>query len=172
MSGEDARLIIITGASRGIGAAVARLVGARGYAVAVNFLQDERAARKVVDDIITSGGSAIPLQGNIAREEDIIRLFEEAEKTLGPVYGLVNNAGITGGFARVEQLQADNLIDALITDVAVRFSALAKRSNGCRLETRVEEAALSIFRLWPRAPGEPVNGSTMRLQRGPLTALR
>src|SRR5260370_30396757 len=104
MSGEDAGLIIITGGGRGIGAAVARMAGASGYAVAVNFLQNESGARKVVDDIITSGGLAIALKGNIAREEDIIRLFEEAEKIFGPVYGLVNNAGITGGFARVEQL--------------------------------------------------------------------
>ena len=134
MSGEDARLIIITGGGRGIGAAVARLAGTRGYAVALNFLQNESAARKVVDDIITSGGSAISLKGNIAREEDIIRLFEEAEKTFGPVYGLVNNAGITGGFARVEQLQADNLIDALITNVA--GTILCAREAVKRMSTR------------------------------------
>jgi NAD(P)-dependent dehydrogenase (short-subunit alcohol dehydrogenase family) len=134
MSGEDARLVIITGGGRGIGAAVARLAGALGYAVAINFLQNGSAARKVVDDIITSGGSAISLQGNIALEEDIIRLFEEAEGTFGPVYGLVNNAGITGGFARVEQLRADNLIDALTTNVA--GTILCAREAVKRMSTR------------------------------------
>ena len=97
MKSKGARLVIVTGGSRGIGAAVARLAGTQGYTVAVNFLQNQRAARGVVEQIVSSGGSGIAIRGDVAREADIIHLFEEAEAAFGPVYGLVNNAGITGG---------------------------------------------------------------------------
>src|SRR6516164_8973860 len=117
MNSGGARLVIVTGGSRGIGAAVARLAGAQGYAVAVNFLQNQGAAQRVVEEIASSGGSAIPIKGDVAREADIVRLFKEAEEAFGPVYGLVNNAGITGGFARVEQIQTNNLVDVLVTNV-------------------------------------------------------
>ena len=113
-----ARLVIVTGGSRGIGAAVARLAAAQGYAVAVNFLQNQGAAQRVVEEIASSGGSAIPIRGDVAREADIVRLFKEAEEAFGPVYGLVNNAGITGGFARVEEIQTNSLVDVLVTNVA------------------------------------------------------
>jgi len=113
-----ARLVIVTGGSRGIGAAVARLAAAQGYAVAVNFLQNQRAAQRVVEEIASSGGSAIPIKGDVSREADIVRLFKEAEEAFGPVYGLVNNAGITGGVARVEEIQTNSLVDVLVTNVA------------------------------------------------------
>ena len=118
MNSGGARLVIVTGGSRGIGAAVARLAGAQGYAVAVNFLQNQGAAQRVVEEIASSGGSAIPIRGDVAREADIVRLFKEAEEAFGPVYGLVNNAGITGGFARVEEIQTNSLVDVLVTNVA------------------------------------------------------
>jgi NAD(P)-dependent dehydrogenase (short-subunit alcohol dehydrogenase family) len=101
--------LIVTGASRGIGAAVARLAGERGFPVAVNFTKDEAAAREVVRHIVASGGRALAIQGDVAREEDIVRLFETAERELGPIYGLVNNAGVTGGVARVEEVSMESL---------------------------------------------------------------
>jgi NAD(P)-dependent dehydrogenase (short-subunit alcohol dehydrogenase family) len=101
--------IIVTGASRGIGAAVAKLVGAHGFPVAVNFARDEAAAQEVVAQIVASGGRAIAVQGDVACEEDIVRLFERTERELGPLQGLVNNAGITGGFARAEEVRAEML---------------------------------------------------------------
>ncbi|GHO79032.1 glucose-1-dehydrogenase [Ktedonobacter sp. SOSP1-85] len=109
--------IIVTGASRGMGAAVARLVGAHGYPVAVNFTSDEAAAQKVVSHIVAAGGQAIAVQGDVAREEDVIRLFERAERELGPLQGLVNNAGITGGLARLEEVSAEVLTRVLAVNV-------------------------------------------------------
>ncbi|GCE30790.1 glucose-1-dehydrogenase [Dictyobacter alpinus] len=114
---EKAGAIIVTGASRGIGAAIARLAGAHGFPVAVNFTRGEEAARGVVADIESAGGRALAIQGDVAREEDVIRLFETASRELGPVQGLVNNAGITGGFARVEEVQADALSRMLAVNV-------------------------------------------------------
>jgi NAD(P)-dependent dehydrogenase (short-subunit alcohol dehydrogenase family) len=96
----------VTGASRGIGAAIADAAARQGFAVAVNFANSEAAARDVVGHIAASGGRAIAVQGDIAREDDVIRLFEVAERELGPIRGLVNNAAITGGFARVESVCA------------------------------------------------------------------
>lgn len=109
--------IIVTGASRGIGAAIARLAGERGFPVAVNFTGGEAAAREVVSHIVAAGGRAIAIQGDVAREEDVMRLFKTTERELGPLQGLVNNAGITGGFARVEEVKAEVLTRVLAVNV-------------------------------------------------------
>ncbi len=101
--------VIVTGASRGIGAAVAKLVGAHGYAVAVNFAQNESAAHDVVRAIVEAGGRAAAIRGDVAREADVLHLFLTAERELGPLTGLVNNAAVTGGFARVEAVTVETL---------------------------------------------------------------
>ena len=102
----DLGTLIITGASRGIGRAVARLAAQRGYAVAVNFFTGESEANKVVADILAEGGSAIAIGADVSEEAEVVRLFETAERQLGPIRALVNNAGVTGGFARVEAVTA------------------------------------------------------------------
>ena len=99
--------LIVTGASRGIGAAIARLAGQRGYSVAVNYCSGETEAKNVVDDIVRDGGRSLAIHADISREEEIVRMFQTAERELGPIKALVNNAGITGGFARVEEVTAD-----------------------------------------------------------------
>ncbi len=103
---ESLRTLIVTGASRGIGAAVARLAGTRGYVVAVNYYTGEAEARTVADQITAAGGRAIAIRADVSREEEIMRMFETAERELGPIKALVNNAAITGGFARVEDVSA------------------------------------------------------------------
>jgi NAD(P)-dependent dehydrogenase (short-subunit alcohol dehydrogenase family) len=109
--------LIVTGASRGIGAAVARLAGQHGYAVAVNFNSGEAGAKKVAGDIVSAGGRASPIRGDISREEEILRLFQTAEQDLGPIKALVNNAGVTGGFARVENVTAKAIEKAFAVNV-------------------------------------------------------
>ena len=109
--------VIVTGASRGIGAAVAKLVGAHGVPVAVNFFIDEAAALEVVAQISAVGGRAMAVQGDVAREADVTHLFETAARELGPLQGLVNNAAITGGFARVEAVTAEVLTRMLAVNV-------------------------------------------------------
>lgn len=94
--------LIVTGASRGIGAATARLAARRGHAVCVNYATDSVAATRVVEGVRNEGGRAVAVQADVADPVQVRRLFDMAEAELGPISGLVNNAGITGpigGFA-------------------------------------------------------------------------
>jgi NAD(P)-dependent dehydrogenase (short-subunit alcohol dehydrogenase family) len=101
--------IIITGAGRGIGAATARLAAARGFAVVVDYARDHASAEAVAREIVSAGGRAIAIQADVGSEADILRLFETAERDLGPITALVNNAGITEGLCRVEAVTAKQL---------------------------------------------------------------
>lgn len=125
--------LIVTGGSRGIGAAVARLAGASGYPVAVNYNRDRAAAQSVVAAIASAGGRAVALQADMASEAQIVALFERAEAELGPLYGLVNNAGVGGGFARVAELTAAALHEVLAVNVVAPF--LCSREAVRRLST-------------------------------------
>lgn len=115
------RVVIVTGAGRGIGAAVARLAAREGAAVAVNWARSEDAARAVVADIEAAGGRAVAIQGDVSREADIMRLFETADKELGTVEGLVNNAGITGDKAKVIDVTAEQIGRVFAVNVTGSF---------------------------------------------------
>lgn len=105
--------MIVTGASRGIGAATARLAASSGYAVCVNYVRSESAAAALVDEISYTGGhtggQAVAVQADVGRESDVLRLFERVDETLGPVTALVNNAGILETQMRVENMDAARL---------------------------------------------------------------
>ena len=128
------RTLIVTGASRGIGAAIALLAGRQGWPVAVNFARERAAAEAVVARIRAAGGTAEAIQADVSREADILKLFETAVERLGPLGGLVNNAGITGGFARVDELDAEPLAQVLALNVA--GAILCAREAVRRLSTR------------------------------------
>ncbi len=130
----DLGTLIVTGASRGIGAAISLLGGRQGYAVAVNFCSGEAEATKVVNDIVAAGGRAFAIQGDVSREEDILRLFEAAERELGPIKALVNNAAITGGFARVEEVASAAIAKVMAVNVA--GTILCSREAVKRMSTR------------------------------------
>ncbi len=103
------KVIVITGASRGIGAATARLAAARGYAVCVNYLKNQAAANAVVAEIESAGGRAIAVGADVAAETDVIKLFETVDAQLGRITALVNNAGILESQMRVEDMDAARL---------------------------------------------------------------
>jgi NAD(P)-dependent dehydrogenase (short-subunit alcohol dehydrogenase family) len=126
---------IVTGASRGIGAAIAKSLGANGYSVAVNFAADEISASRVVKDLKARGSHAVAIQADVAREADILNLFETAERELGPLTALVNNAGITGGFSRVESVDAGALARMLAINVA--GTIICSREAVRRMSTRL-----------------------------------
>ncbi len=126
--------LIVTGASRGIGAAIAKLMARERFAVAVNYSRDETGAAEVVDAITREGGHALAIKADVSREEDVVRLFDISSRELGPIAGLVNNAGITGGFARLEELTAVALAEVLAINVAGAF--LCAREAVRRMSTR------------------------------------
>lgn len=134
MQNSNRGTAIVTGASRGIGAAIAKLLGANGYSVAVNYANDPAAAQAVVDGLTRSGTRAIAIRADISHEADILRLFETAERELGPVRALVNNAAVTGGFARVEEIDRTKLLRMLAVNVA--GSILCAREAVRRMSTR------------------------------------
>jgi NAD(P)-dependent dehydrogenase (short-subunit alcohol dehydrogenase family) len=141
--------LIITGASRGIGAAVAKLAAEQGFAVAVNFSRDASAAAEVVNRITAAGGRAAAIQADVSAEHDVLRLFKSAERHLGPVESLVNNAGVTGGFARVDAVTAEAL--AQVFAVNVIGTILCAREAVRRMSKRLGGSGGAIVNVSSRA---------------------
>lgn len=102
-------VVLITGGSRGIGAATARLAAARGYRVCVNFLANEAAAAAVVDEIRASGGTAIAVRADVTRSTEVERLFRAVDDELGTLTALVNNAGTLEKQCRLDELDEERL---------------------------------------------------------------
>src|SRR5262245_57699378 len=103
----ESKVAVVTGASKGIGAEIARQLAAAGAVVVVNYASDKAGADRVVDDVKEAGGKAVAIQANLAKEADVVRLFAEAKKTFGRLDVLVNNAGVYE-FAPIETITADH----------------------------------------------------------------
>ena len=114
------KVLVVTGGSRGIGAATCRLAAERGYAVVVNYAGDVAAAEGVCHDIHAIGGAAVAVRGDVANPEDVEHIFRAADR-LGTLVGLVNNAGIVGVGARVDELDADRINRILAVNVTGSF---------------------------------------------------
>jgi NAD(P)-dependent dehydrogenase (short-subunit alcohol dehydrogenase family) len=108
---------LVTGASRGIGAATAALAASRGHAVCVNYVREREVAEALVEEIRRSGGSAIAVQADVSVEADVDALFTTTERELGPVTTLVNNAGIVAPASRLEDMEASRLSRMLAVNV-------------------------------------------------------
>ena len=121
------RVLLITGGSRGIGAATALLAAQDGWAVAVNYANNQAAANQVVQAIAQAGGQAIAVQGDVADEAHIVRMFATVDQQLGRVTGLVNNAGVVDVTARVEDMSWERLERMMRINVLGSF-ACAKES--------------------------------------------
>ena len=114
---SEAKTLLITGGASGIGAETARRAAAHGYKIAINYRSRDAQAKAVVADIAAKGGQAIALPGDMANEADIVRLFEETERALGPVTHLVNSAGINGRRGRVDEYDAAILSNLFAVNV-------------------------------------------------------
>jgi NAD(P)-dependent dehydrogenase (short-subunit alcohol dehydrogenase family) len=155
-----ARVLVVTGASRGIGAATARLAAERGDAVCVNYLRECDAAEALVRDIERAGGTAIAVQADVSSQEEVARLFETADARLGRVGALVNNAGILAKQMRVEQMDAARIERLLAVNVLGAF--LCAREAVLRMSTRRGGAGGAIVNVSSGAarlgaPGEYVD---------------
>mgnify|MGYP001167720561 FL=1 len=128
------RITLVTGGSRGIGAATARLCAAEGHAVAVNYCNDAEAAASVCAAVEAAGARAFPVRADTGKEDDILAMFEAVDRELGPVTGLVNNAGIHGPRGRLDALGAGAIARVLDVNVAGYF--LCAREAVRRMSTR------------------------------------
>jgi NAD(P)-dependent dehydrogenase (short-subunit alcohol dehydrogenase family) len=126
--------VIVTGGSRGIGAATAKLAAARGYAVCVNYRADAAAAEAVVRAVEQAGGRAAAVPADVAREEAVEGLFERAERELGPVTALVNNAGLAGLVNRLEEAPAETI--RTVVEVNLLGTIWCARAAVRRMSTR------------------------------------
>jgi NAD(P)-dependent dehydrogenase (short-subunit alcohol dehydrogenase family) len=143
------KVAIVTGASRGIGAATARLAAERGYAVCVNYRANRAAAEAVVGEIEGAGGRAIAVGADVGAESDVLRLFETVDRAFGPVSALVNNAGILERQARLEEIDAARLARVFASNVTGSF--LCAREAVRRMSTRNGGAGGSIVNVSSRA---------------------
>lgn len=128
------RVILVTGGSRGIGAATALLAAERGYAVGVNYRRDADAAASIVQRITEAGGRAVALRADVSNEADVVAMFRRLDETLGPLTALVNNAGILETQMRVDAMDAARIGRILATNVT--GTLLCCREAVRRMSTR------------------------------------
>ena len=127
-------VLIITGASRGIGAATARIAGRSGYVVCVNYLKNKAAAKQIVEEINADGGGPIAVGADISREDEVVKLFCTVDDKLGKISALVNNAGILETQMRIEDMNAARLNRIFLTNITGSF--LCAREAVKRMSTK------------------------------------
>ena len=130
----DQQVVMVTGGSRGIGAATARLMGARGWAVAVNYTSNAQAADAVAGAIRQAGGRAITVQADVAQEDQVLAMFRTVDAELGRLTALVNNAGIVDTTQRVDEMSLARL--RRMFDINVIGSFLCAREAVRRMSTK------------------------------------
>ena len=164
--------LVVTGGSRGIGAAVCVAAGAAGWDVVVDFVRDADAADDVVRRISASGGHALAVQADVRDSAGVEALFAAADAWRGPVTGLVNNAGISGGLARVDEVSEQALREVLEVNVAGPF--LCAGAAVRRMSTRHGGGGGAIVNISSRAaelggPGEYVHYAASKAAIDTLT---
>lgn len=156
----DKKIIVITGGSRGIGAATAQLAAMRGYAVCISYLHHRQAADDIVAAIKNVGGDALAVPADVAKEDDVVHLFETVDKTFGPISALVNNAGILEHQMRVDEMDPARLNRIFATNITGSF--MCAREAIRRMSTRHGGKGGAIVNLSSNAarlgaPGEYVD---------------
>jgi NAD(P)-dependent dehydrogenase (short-subunit alcohol dehydrogenase family) len=164
------KVAVVTGASRGIGAAVARLLGANGYAVCVNYRVGKDAAERVVADIVREGGRALAVGADVARIDEVRRMFETVDQQLGPVTALVNNAGIYGPRVRVDALALEDLQEVLSVNVVGLIACSQEAVR--RMSTRHGGTGGAIVNISSGAAyiGSPGNGVQYSVSKGAVNS--
>ncbi|MDB6001753.1 MAG: sugar dehydrogenase [Rhizobacter sp.] len=131
---HTAPITLVTGASRGIGAATARRLAKLGHAVVVNYTRDAASANALVDELKRGGAQALAVQADVAIEADVLRLFGACDEAFGPLTGLVNNAGIVDSLARLDEMSGERFHRMMAVNVV--GSLLCAREAVLRMSTR------------------------------------
>jgi NAD(P)-dependent dehydrogenase (short-subunit alcohol dehydrogenase family) len=153
-------VVLVTGASRGIGAATARLAASRGYAVCVNYARHHDAAHAVASEIVATGGTALAVRADVSVETEVVGLFETIDRALGTLHALVNNAGVVERQTRVEHMDGARLARLFAINVTASF--LCAREAVRRMSTNRGGTGGSIVNVSSAAsrlgsPGEYVD---------------
>jgi NAD(P)-dependent dehydrogenase (short-subunit alcohol dehydrogenase family) len=127
-------VVLITGGSRGIGAATALRAAQQGFAVAVNYARDAKAANAVVQQIVSAGGTAVAVQADVADEAQVLAMYQAIDAQLGPVTALVNNAGVVDVAARVDEMSVQRI--RRMFDINVLGTFICTREALQRMSTR------------------------------------
>ena len=126
-------VLLIAGGSRGIGASAARMAAERGYDVAVNYVRNAKAGNEVAEAVKKSGGKSVAIQGDMAKEADIIRVFDETTKALGPITHFVHSAGIGGKNSRLDAATSETIREVL--DINLFGALICSREAVRRMST-------------------------------------
>ena len=172
---QDKGTVIVTGASRGIGAAIAERLAGDGYAVVVNYAADADGAESVVSAITGAGGRAVAVRADVAAEEDVEAMFGTAQEQMGPLTALVNNAGAVGEQAHIAEQHEDALNRLMQINVvgpmlcakhAVRAMSTARGGKGGSIVTIASLAAQAPPGDWGIVPYEATKGAMVTFARG------
>jgi NAD(P)-dependent dehydrogenase (short-subunit alcohol dehydrogenase family) len=166
------KVIVVTGGSRGIGAAIAHLAAKQGYAVCISYVRNRHAADAIVSAITDGGGVAIAVQADIAIEEEVIRLFDHVDSSLGRITALVNNAGVLENQSRVDEMSFERIQRVFSTNVVGSF--ICSREAVKRMSTRHGGNGGAIVNISSRAsrlgsPGEYVDYAASKAAIDTLT---
>ena len=164
----DRGVVLVTGGSRGIGAAVARAAAAAGWAVCLTYRADEAAAASVVAEIEAAGGSARAVRADNAVEADVLAAFAAAD-AMGPLTALVANAGIVGTKARVDEMTVERSSGRWRSTCSARSSAVARPCDGCRRGTAAAAARSCSSPRRQAGSAAPASTSTTPRRREPST---
>jgi len=172
---QDKGTVIVTGASRGIGAAIAERLAGDGYGVVVNYAADADGAESVVSAITGAGGRAVAVRADVAAEEDVEAMFGTAQEQMGPLTALVNNAGAVGEQAHIAEQHEDALNRLMQINVvgpmlcakhAVRAMSTARGGKGGSIVTIASLAAQAPPGDWGIVPYEATKGAMVTFARG------
>jgi len=172
MNAKTKHVLLVTGGSRGIGAAISRLAALEGYAVCVNYRHGREAANAVVASIVADGGESVAIQADVSVENEVVRLFEQIDSSLGRVTALVNNAGILERQARVEEMDAARISRVFAANVTGSF--ICAREAVRRMSTRHGGSGGAIVNISSRAarlgaPGKYVDYAASKAAIDTLT---
>jgi NAD(P)-dependent dehydrogenase (short-subunit alcohol dehydrogenase family) len=171
----DKGTAIVTGASRGIGAAIAKRLSSDGYGVIVNYATDASGAKSVVSAITGAGGKAMAVQADVASEADVAAMFDRAREQMGPVTALVNNAGGVGEQARIDEQHSDALAKLMQLNIvgpmlcakhAVRVMSTARGGKGGSIVTIASVAAKAPRGGTGMVPYQATKGAMVTFARG------
>jgi NAD(P)-dependent dehydrogenase (short-subunit alcohol dehydrogenase family) len=157
-------ILLVTGGSRGIGAATARLAAGRGWRVCINYRADHGAAESVVASITAAGGLAIAVAADISIESDVVRLFETCDRELGTLAALVNNAGILETQMRLDATDAERIRRIFATNVTGAF--VCAREAVRRMSTRHGGRGGTIVNVSSGAPSSGCSRTRRRSRPG------